>query len=312
MQTIRNDMGRADFQRVMADNFAIGLSVRPTDSQPFCSEFSAYCGRNLQFASLRFSAHSTSSAPSDTHLRSPSRLLVTLQQEGEAEVSQGGRTSYIQAGQIFIVDPSRAFHIKTGKIHTRSVYLPIAPLRALVPIIDDLTAVAIDAKQGVGTLFGRVLDQLFELAPTLSEGVADRIAGTLPHLLSTALLSLEQSHDLSPDRLKEMHRQRIHQFIDAHVDDPELDAEAIAKGVGLSTRYVYELYSKEPETLMRTVWRLRLDRCGADLNNDQLRNRSIGEIAFRWGFSDVAHFSRAFREKFNCTARDWRKRFIAS
>jgi AraC-like DNA-binding protein len=305
MQTIRNDMGRTDFQKAMEKDFSIGLSVNAIDAEPFWSQVVAYRGRTLQFASLRFSPHSTSSA-SNIHLQT-SRMLVTLQKEGEVEVSQGGRTSKISVGQMFMIDPNKAFHIRTGEIQTHSVYLPPAMLRALMPGIDDMTAMAIDATKGVGAMFGHMLDQLFELAPTLDEPTADRIAEALPHMLSTALMSLGQSDEVSPNRLIAMHKLRIDQYIQANLADPSLDAESIAKGVGLSTRYVYELTASETETLMKRVWRLRLEQCKTDFSNAQLRNRSIGEIAYRWGFSDVAHFSRSFRDRYACSPREWRK-----
>jgi len=46
---------------------------------------------------------------------------------------------------------------------------------------------------------------------------------------------------------------------------------------------------------MKWIWGMRLDRCRNDLASPALAARSIGEIAFYWGFNDVAHFSRAFR-----------------
>jgi AraC family transcriptional regulator, positive regulator of tynA and feaB len=34
---------------------------------------------------------------------------------------------------------------------------------------------------------------------------------------------------------------------------------------------------------------------------------NIGSIAFDWGFSDLSHFTRRFRQRFGCTPRDWRQ-----
>jgi len=33
----------------------------------------------------------------------------------------------------------------------------------------------------------------------------------------------------------------------------------------------------------------------------------VGEIAYGRGFNDAAHFSRAFRERFGCSPREWRQ-----
>jgi AraC-like DNA-binding protein len=34
----------------------------------------------------------------------------------------------------------------------------------------------------------------------------------------------------------------------------------------------------------------------------------VSEIAYGRGFNDAAHFSRAFRDRFDCSPREWRLR----
>lgn len=92
---------------------------------------------------------------------------------------------------------------------------------------------------------------------------------------------------------------------------PQLDANNIARGVNLSPRHVYELLSDESEPLMKWVWSERLERCSRDLREPSLRSRTIGEIAYHWGFSDVSHFSRAFKQRFAVTPREWRRQPMA-
>jgi AraC-like DNA-binding protein len=36
-------------------------------------------------------------------------------------------------------------------------------------------------------------------------------------------------------------------------------------------------------------------------------HRMIGEIAFSWGFSDLSHFSRRFRDQFGMTPSEARR-----
>ena len=49
-----------------------------------------------------------------------------------------------------------------------------------------------------------------------------------------------------------------------------------------------------------------LERCRADLGTPALRTRSVGEIAYYWGFNDVAHFSRSFRARYAQSPREFR------
>ena len=51
-----------------------------------------------------------------------------------------------------------------------------------------------------------------------------------------------------------------------------------------------------------------LTHCREELINPALRHWTVAEIAFRWGFSSQAHFSRMFRADTGYTPRDFRRR----
>ena len=110
-----------------------------------------------------------------------------------------------------------------------------------------------------------------------------------------------------PSRLASMHRQRIMRFARENLGDSNLDGNTIAQAVNLSPRHVYQIFDGEDKPLMRWVWSERLARCRHDLEQPALQSRSIGEIAFQWGFSNVSHFSRAFKAEFGVTPRDYRR-----
>jgi AraC-like DNA-binding protein len=285
--------------------FSVGLAVKSSQPTPLAAQMTSYRGRNLRFAALRFSPHSTVSAAGARV--SDSRLLVALHKEGAAIVSQGGRESRIEPGDLFIVDPCRPFSIETGEIRVHSVYVQPSALRALVPDLDSLTAMAIRCNQGPGAMFRAAIDELVTLTPSLDEAVADRVADALPYMLALALASLERKTDRMPSHLKLLHKHRITRFVRDNLCDVGLDANMIATGVNLSPRHVYQLFADEPESLMTWVWSERLDRCKRDLAEPTLGSRTIGEIAYNWGFSDLSHFSRSFKLRFGTTPREYRK-----
>jgi AraC family transcriptional activator of tynA and feaB len=292
------------FQQEMQRLFAMNLAVRTSAPKPLSAQMLAYRGRSLRMAALRFSPHSTVSVP--TGATSQPRLLVSLHKEGAAIVRQGGRTHCVEPGDVFVIDPARPFSIETGEVRSHSLYLPTSAVRAIVPQLDDVTATPMRGDSGAAAIFRAAVDELFASVATLQDEVADRIGEALPSLLGAALV--QQGPAPLPSRLRQLHKRRICQFVQENLGDPQLDAGTIAQGVCLSARHLYELFADEDEPLMKWVWSQRLDRCASDLKAPLLKSRTIGEIAYQWGFSDVSHFSRAFKQRFGATPREWRKR----
>jgi AraC family transcriptional regulator, positive regulator of tynA and feaB len=294
------------FQHEMQRLFAVSLAVRTQPPRPLSAQMLAYRGRRLHLAALKFSPHSTVSVPTDVSAHS--RLLVSLHKEGIAVVAQGGRENRIEPGDVFVIDPARPFSIETGEVASHSVYLPTSAVRSLVPQLDDLTAIPIRG-DGAAAVFRAAMAQVFASITTLQDDVADCIGEALPALLAAALLPHASAR--MPSRLRQLHKRRIAQFVHDHLGDPQLDANAIAHGVCLSARHLYELFADEDEPLMKWVWAERLERCARELQVPALQSRTIGEIAYRWGFSDVSHFSRAFKQRYAATPREWRRRASA-
>ena len=293
------------FHREMERRFALGLAVEPISDEPLSARVTAYCGRRLRFAELEFSPHRTFSRPAQDH--EPGRLIISAHKQGSAVVSQSGRSSTIDAGQMFVLDPSQPFSIETSAIRVHSIYLQADSVRAVLPHLDDITARPIELRSGPGLIFASMMDQMFSLAPELDDCTADSLADALPHMLTTALDRADVGSGEARSRLTLIHQQRIQQFAREHLRDPKLDAGMIATGVGLSVRRVYELFEPGSTSLMRWVWSERLERCRRDLSAPSLRGRPVGAIAYSWGFSDLCHFSRTFKHRFGVSPRQWRK-----
>jgi AraC-like DNA-binding protein len=99
---------------------------------------------------------------------------------------------------------------------------------------------------------------------------------------------------------------RIQSFIETHLTEPAMGPTEIASAVGISVRHLHRLFSFRGHTVGDWIrWR-RLQQCRHDLADPRLRERTITEIAFFWGFSDSAHFSRCFSRQFGICPRRFR------
>ncbi len=127
------------------------------------------------------------------------------------------------------------------------------------------------------------------------------------HCADLIALSLSEPDEYRrANRGREATLRRVKRFIESRLGDPELDPAMAAQALGLSSRYLNALFEAEGLSLMRYVWARRLENCRRDLASDA--RAPIGEIAYRWGFSDLSHFSRTFRRRFGQSAREARSR----
>ena len=101
---------------------------------------------------------------------------------------------------------------------------------------------------------------------------------------------------------------RAKALIEERLHDPRLDRDQIAKAMGISVRYLQDLFHQEHETVGNWIWCRRLQRSRRDLCDPLLASKSISEIAFGCGFSNFSHFSRKFKASFSMTASDFRRR----
>ena len=99
-------------------------------------------------------------------------------------------------------------------------------------------------------------------------------------------------------------RHRIESYIRDQIRDPELSIDMIASALRCSKRYLHMAFAACDRSITDHIWTTRLDGCRSDLARRS--DLTISEIAFAWGFSSSAHFSRAFRKRFGVTPSAFR------
>lgn len=235
-------------------------------------------------------------------------LLLNLVHEGELRVSQDGRDCLVKARNLYLLDPVRAFDIDL-RTHSAStvVRVPRAMLEARVGNTADLTARAIAPETGIAALAICFLELLPQQAAAL-----DHVAGlkVAEQMLDLAALALTGHHDgrgatLSSPRAVAL--LRLKATIDRLLIEPGLKPERVAAETGISVRYANALLAEEGSSIERYITERRLERCRGALKDAAQAHRSIGEIAFAWGFSDLSHFGRRFKACYGLTPTDYRR-----
>lgn len=296
----------AYFQRAMAERFSMGLAVSPLQqhaTSDLCASVRGFDTDRIGAAALRLSPHRTEASG----WRHSDRLLLSLLKEGTTIISQDGREGRVRAGEMFLIDPSRPFAAESNDILAHSLYIPKVSVRALLPEVDSYTARTLRSDRGVGAALRLLVDELIDGNQQLDEDSLALVADAVPGLIAATLRSQGRFEASLPGQCRLTHRHRVRRFVQTHLADPNLCPEMIAAGVQLSTRYIYELFADEPHPLMKMIWFDRLERCRCELADRTFDSRSVSEIALHWGFSDMGHFSRSFKQRFGRAPRDYRR-----
>ncbi len=228
-----------------------------------------------------------------------------------------GDVSFVQDDVVTIPQPGQIFLIRTSGPYKLVCNTPVQLLQYKVAC-EDLRSRLGNVKRYAGVTTTKE-DPIGDVASAMMRKVAASLdfsgdvseLRTLEATFELATTALRRSADAAGANLsscQEIVLARLEHAIARQIGNPELDAAALAREVGISIRYANKVLAERGTSLMRYVKDTRLERCARMLEDPSQRRRSITEIAMSLGFNDMSHFSRAFRERFDVSPRDYRMR----
>jgi|GEM_PF-230646 len=222
---------------------------------------------------------------------------------GRERLVQGGADIDLRAGFFTLWDSTRPIDFTVPDLLQKiTLLIPQHILDAALPAARHLAGQVIDGRQGVGALFATHLRALVRETRDGAPEATDPILRATFDLLAAAFKPAAAGLGGGSG---DMLRARIRDFILSRLGDPELEPGMVATALGVSLRHLHRVFAAGGCPLDRWIWRQRLERCRQDLVN--LPREPVSQIAFRWGFSDAAHFSRAFRDQFSVTPTQFRR-----
>jgi acetamidase/formamidase/AraC-like DNA-binding protein len=160
------------------------------------------------------------------------------------------------------------------------------------------------APGGFTEVFSRTLETAARNLETLSDiewaAVAQGLADLLP-------IFVAPTADAGGTATQAAILHRLCQTVERKLDDPDLTPARVAESEGISERYLQKLFEGSGSSFTHYLRERRLQRTSAELSNPVEAHHSISEIAYRNGFNDSAHFSRAFRHRFGLSPREFRQ-----
>lgn len=215
---------------------------------------------------------------------------------GEVGFSQNGRSTRLCSGDMIIYDQARPFTMEfAGDTFQTLLTIPRPLLASRLTDPEQFTARPIPARSQLGTLTTSVVRHLGALDAPPDGETAIRVANSTLDILA-ATLEAELPEDASRAALRDPRLIRAKRHIVAHLEDPGITVERIATAQNLAVRTLHRLFLAEGTTPMRWLWQQRLLASYRALADGRIRQ--VTDVAFSFGFTDLSHFSRAFKKTF--------------
>ncbi len=299
---------KVDYWQSLCSRTYADLELTPRDHRSFEGELRRSSIGPFSFVRVSSSAARITRSPAHETHPSAQRFEIFLTLRGESVCVHNGRTVFLRPGDFTLVDLSLPYRFEFEDICTSvSIGMPKDLIAAHLPVPGLYLGRAISGQQGVNRLAAVMIDslcdqvqlgQVSEIGPSLARGILDVLAAAY----SSSVESPEYGSAAASTR-----RVQIRAFIEGHLRDPQLTPRYIAASLGISPRYLRLLFSQQDETIARYVTRRRLEEATRELADASWRGTTITNIAYHWGFSDAAQFSRAFREQFGVSPRHYRQ-----
>lgn len=281
-----------------SSHYSKSNSVRHS-SRRFAAEVSAWTYGPIELSKTVFLEDGTA-----TYLRGPAEIredprdhfeLLSIVR-GEVELEQSGRRSTLTGGDCVIYNQARPFSLQfRGECETIFLNVPSARLLRRWPDAGRLTALRVGGESKFGCFVGAMLRDLVKL--DMDAETAGRV-GLGYSVTDTVLASLElelRGHLANAGADTSLLTQTKN-FILAHLSDPELAIEDIAKALDISRSTLNRLFAAEATTPMKWIWHQRLAACYEALAAGRVKQ--ITTLAFDHGFNDLSHFSRSFKKMY--------------
>jgi AraC-like DNA-binding protein len=231
-------------------------------------------------------------------------LVLMLQRAGRSQFRDWGEGAELGPGDLTLIDRRQPYtcHFR-DQVDNVCVYMPLSAIMVRGNGRGFRGATLIPGKSGIGAVARSLMLSMYRESGALG-GVSAQGAREALIDLCSALYSSDPSDPLTSAPTL---RQRVLDFAEIHLADPDLGPSTIAAAHRVSVRHLHRIFSATEQSVSDFIRERRLERCRRDLLDPNCRALSVSQIAYRWGFNDSAHFSRIFKAAYEVSPRDLRK-----
>lgn len=230
--------------------------------------------------------------------------MLHIQNRGTSVHRQGGRMTTIGPGDLAFVDATRPYDVVFDDEASFLVCrLTASALTSRFINADDFVAKRFSADSAGTRIVRNCIEALWHES-LARELVADSL---IEELIAENLRFA--AHDFAQRDAREEKAKRFGQavrIVEQRLAEADLEVGALADEMGISLRSLQKVFAANGTTPSELIRTLRVREARKLL---QAGSRSVTNIAFDVGFSDINQFCRAFRRETGLTPSSYRRRY---
>jgi AraC family transcriptional regulator, positive regulator of tynA and feaB len=298
---------RFDFWHEVACKNLIDHSSSPQCRQSFEAKIETGLLGNVALILFETSAMDVTRSAKNLSHAEDDDLFFCRQLSGSISLEQVGCRALLNEADLMLLDPLLPYQANFSS-HSRMLVLkiPRKALEARVGNTRDIIAKVIsptDTAHRWTSSFIEMLPDLVGELPTSAEAIAHE--QTLD-LIGTSLLTATRSVKPPNSTVRSMALMNVRAAVELVLSNPSVGRAEVAQAAGVSVRYANALLAEQNTSIARLIQTRRLARCRMALEDPLQKHRTISDIAYGWGFSDMTHFGRSFKAAYGLSPRDYR------
>jgi AraC-like DNA-binding protein len=233
----------------------------------------------------------------------PERVAFVIHVGGAGVYQHAGVEQQLRRGGIYVTDMNAPFkYERPGNGTAQILQIERSAVHVSVQQVHDASR-RLDSSP-LAVLFRHHIVGLIEAADAVSAAkVALPVAATTLQLAQCLLLDAAGiSNSAARDALQAVLVERMRLYVQVNYGRPELDAELVAYEHHISVRYLFKLWSSQPQTFTDMIISTRLDAARRMLVTQP--RLSVAAVAHRCGFRNISHFGRRYRGAYGQTPTD--------
>jgi AraC-like DNA-binding protein len=283
------------------------IQIEPTNRNDFGGLIKSVKGCQLVFNEIAYRGHNIHRTASNIAMMKQGFHVLAFPMGNPWEMKLRRESFTLQRGYAYLLCNTVPYKSddKAG-YDTFNVIIPTQLLHNRVPALGPRYVFPLDSANTKANILQDFVSSVYARLPFGDDDTVAFMENHLLNLLAFLLNDSTETIDAGDSSVKLAHRRRIMDFIAANLADEQMSPETIARHHGVSVSYLHRVFKPTGRTVVEEIRSKRLQAARRLLETPGFAGLSVTEIAYRVGFKHPSDFSRAFKQRYGNSPRDFR------